>query len=153
MMSSEQLDSLARKLVTSIKRDNPNPLQQYFPTVEDAKFILESSKKSMNEKEYAEAEAMLDSIPYLFKKQWKENYIYIFKKIKEYSINFRKIEYLDTQIEYDFDEEMEILLANILARFVYNDIIYSIKFECGKLPRGWILGSKVKLGKILNDKD
>jgi hypothetical protein len=144
-----EIRQLARKVVLALQQNDFENIKEHFPVREDFAYILNLSKDSMPENEYEKLKALLDTLPFKFENEIKRAFDKANEMAIEYAIDWKEIEYLDTEIIYKQEKDIGLLTAKIIAKLAYNSEEYRINFECGKLPRSWIIGTKFKFRKIL----
>lgn len=142
------INQLAQKAILALQQDDFESIKEYFPVREDFVYILNLAKDSMPENEYEKSEAMLDTLPFKFENHIKKEFDKAIGKIEEYNIDWNKIKYLNTEINYKQEKEVVLLTAEVIVKFACNNEKYEINFECGKLPKYWIIGTKFRFRKI-----
>lgn len=147
----ESIDSVSIKLFQAFKENDLTLIEFHMVTKEDLKIVLATFEDQMNEKEKAEAEAELDSIPDKARKKWGKKYLTVKEEANHYIDNWDNTYYLSSDVETEIDKFTKMKLGKIIAKFEFANQTYGIKYDCIKMPRGWVLGNKLRFMVINED--
>ena len=148
-----QIDSVSIKLIQCFKNGDLSALNFHFVTIEDVQYLIDSVKYLMNAEEVEFVMSEIDSIPIKARIKWSVKFSDAKMEASQYISNWNTTTYVLSDIEIKMDKFLPWKVADVSTKFEFQDKMYTLNFDCVKMPRCWVLGNRISFRQVSEEAD